>query len=296
MGVPFRIEFLKGMDEGVFVVNRSRQITLWNQAAEGITGFKDSEMLGKTCSKHNRCHVNEKGEALCDAQCPLKRALDTGRVQELDALLKSKAGELIPVNVKVIPYHNAQGFVQGAVELFVPDKTAGWQDKQQDLQKRLPYTDIETGMVNRSFLDSYYLRLIKDQRAHYDRGLVLVDVEQLSQFDNLKDRMKVFDMHVKISDILLKLTYNDVDMLAARWSPLSYVVLINNSHPLHLQSIVLQLENQIRNVLYERSAADIDLCFRLMSTLIATDEPLEKVVDILHMKSAKTYRARDIKQ
>lgn len=290
MAVPYGIEFLKGLDEGVFVVNRDRQITLWNASAASLTGRDESEMIGKTCSRHLKCHVDQDGEPLCDDDCPLKKALSSGKQQEMKALMRHANGGLINVQIKVVPYHNQQGFVEGAIELFSTLEDPSWLKDQEALAKKVTFTDIETGMLNRHFLDTYYLGLLKSEHASFERGLVLIDVDMLSQFNRLNDKMKAFEIRQRIRDLLLKLSENDSEMVAARWSKESFVVLINNSHSQHLQDVVIALEKALRQALFNQESPSIDLCFRLMSTMISSDEPLEKVVDILHKRSAKTYR------
>ncbi len=43
-------EILDHLYEGVYFVDRERYITYWNQAAERITGFAATKVLGSRCS------------------------------------------------------------------------------------------------------------------------------------------------------------------------------------------------------------------------------------------------------
>lgn len=289
MALPYSIDFLKSMAEGVFVVNRDRQIILWNAQAEKLTGIKQQQMLGKSCAKHLRCHVDEAGKALCDTACPLRKALQFEKPLEAELHMKHSGGDVIPVKVKVIPYHNSQGFVEGAIEIFAPIATPNWLYSYEAMEDRITFTDSETGLYNRNFLDSYYLRLVKEQRGHYDRGIVVIDLEVLGEMRNLKAKMDAHELQQQVVSLLRDTISTDGEMVAARWSKQSYVLLINNSHPVHLQGIVMQLEDQLRDRLFHEKRATFDIAFRLMHTLIASDEPLEKVVDILHAKGKRLY-------
>lgn len=40
---------LESMADGVFTLNEKGEITLWNRAIEGITGYKAEEVLGQSC-------------------------------------------------------------------------------------------------------------------------------------------------------------------------------------------------------------------------------------------------------
>ena len=285
MSLPYSIDFLMSLEDGAFVVNRERKILLWNGMAEKLTGYQAKALIGKSCKRQLHCHVDDSGNPLCDGDCPLKKALLSGKPQELETNLVHLKGGRIPVKIKVIPYHNQQGFIEGAIEIFQPLTQPEWLYTNDLISDRITFTDAETGLYNRNFLDSYYLRLVKEQRAHYDRGLIYIDLEVLGEIHNLKEKLDAFGLRKKVSEVLVAIQADDGEILSARWSGESFVVLINNSHPLHLQDVVLQVENHLRLVLYNQSIASFDVAFRLMSTLIASDEPLEKVVDILQKRS-----------
>ncbi len=118
MKLPYTIDTITEMADGVFLVNRDRQITLWNESASRITGFDQSDTFGKSFAKHIQCHVDFRGKPLADDQCPLKKALNTGKPQQMMSTIKNKSGQLVPVNILVIPYCNEAGFVAGAIEQF----------------------------------------------------------------------------------------------------------------------------------------------------------------------------------
>ncbi len=291
MSLPYSIDFLLNLEDGAFVVNRERQILLWNSMAEKLTGLESQVLIGKSCARHLRCHIDDSGNSLCEEACPLKKALISGKPQELESNMRHISGSLIPVKIKVIPYHNQQGFIEGAIEIFQPISQPEWLYSSEVISDRITFTDAETGLYNRNFLDSYYLRLVKEQRAHYDRGLVFVDVEVLGEIRNIKSKLDAFTMRQKVAEVLMLTQADDGEMVAARWTNNTFVVLINNSHPLHLQDVVLNLENALRLVLYNEHFPSFDVTFRLMSTLISSDEPLEKVVDILQ-KRAKGFKPK----
>ena len=60
--------------EGAYMVDKDRTILFWNKAAENLTGYRASEVVGKHCDDNLLMHVNEKGENLCKEFCPLKQS------------------------------------------------------------------------------------------------------------------------------------------------------------------------------------------------------------------------------
>ncbi|MBW2524615.1 MAG: PAS domain-containing protein, partial [Deltaproteobacteria bacterium] len=71
-------EVLDSVSDGVYLTDRARRITYWNDAAERITGFSAAQVIGKRCSDHILVHVDEAGRTICGPSCPLSSALDDG--------------------------------------------------------------------------------------------------------------------------------------------------------------------------------------------------------------------------
>ncbi|HBG14346.1 MAG TPA: sensor domain-containing diguanylate cyclase, partial [Synergistaceae bacterium] len=52
---------LEELHDGLYIVDRQRIIRYWNRAAERITGFPASEVVGKPCSADILTHVDAEG-------------------------------------------------------------------------------------------------------------------------------------------------------------------------------------------------------------------------------------------
>jgi len=102
------------MAEGVFVVDASRCIVLWNKAMEALTGYSDSEALGKDCS-FLQCGdgLRESGGGLLS--CPLHDQGEAGAGRR-ECLLRGRHGEEIPVLKNACVLKDADGQVMGLVE------------------------------------------------------------------------------------------------------------------------------------------------------------------------------------
>lgn len=104
---------------GMYVADKDRRILLWNRAAESILGWSQDEMLGKEC-KEFIAHQDEKGEKLCDTECPLNVSTDEKRTVFAGTVwAHAKSGNLVPVNVSCVPLLDNAGEVTGAVEIFL---------------------------------------------------------------------------------------------------------------------------------------------------------------------------------
>ena len=97
--------------DGAFAMMSDGRITLWNQAAEKITGYAASEVLGRRC-----CDVfvarDAGGERLCPSICRAPLLSKSGEpIESFDLQVSSKGGRQIWLNMStvVLPITDAHG-------------------------------------------------------------------------------------------------------------------------------------------------------------------------------------------
>jgi len=108
------MELLEALPEGVFTINTHWQIISFNAQAERITGYAREEVLGHHCWEIFNSD-------LCQLNCPLRVALETGRAsmdQDIRIIKKGGHRQTILVNAGVL--RAKTGKVIGAVETFRP--------------------------------------------------------------------------------------------------------------------------------------------------------------------------------
>lgn len=103
---------LESIGDGVFTVSVDFRITEINRAAERITGFDRSEVLGKPCAQVFQ-------GAACAQGCPLRRAIETGQsVFDFETEIVTRSGRSIPVSVSTALLRDEEGEIMGGVEVF----------------------------------------------------------------------------------------------------------------------------------------------------------------------------------
>ena len=75
-------ELLDNLSEGIYLLNSERKITYWNRGAERLTGFTQSNVLGKRCSDTVILHINEDGKNICDMDCPVAKTMSDGCIRK----------------------------------------------------------------------------------------------------------------------------------------------------------------------------------------------------------------------
>lgn len=104
--------------EGVYFTDRQRRITFWNKAAERISGFSRTEVLGRRCLENILIHVDDRGRSMCMGLCPLANTLKDGQPRRAAIYLHHKNGHRVPVQVRIFPLRDEKQREIGAVELF----------------------------------------------------------------------------------------------------------------------------------------------------------------------------------
>lgn len=100
------------ISDGVFTVDRNCVITSFNKSAESITGFRNSEAIGKHCFDIFRTEV-------CHTQCALKDTLKThNSIEDARVTIITKDGRELPIRVTTTMLNDENGSIIGAVEFF----------------------------------------------------------------------------------------------------------------------------------------------------------------------------------
>lgn len=107
---------LESLPTGMYLVDRNRRITLWNDSAEKLTGYLRQEMIGRACHDDLMMHCDGNSVVLCGATCPLLETMHDGQPRELDVFMRHKDGQRIPVRVRAVPIRDGHGAIVGAAE------------------------------------------------------------------------------------------------------------------------------------------------------------------------------------
>jgi PAS domain S-box-containing protein len=120
---------------GVFTVNSNRKITSFNRAAEVLTGYKESEVIGKYCHQVFR-------NDLCQGECKFHEAVEAEQASlSFDVEFTDRQMEKRNITKIVTPLYNSQRQLIGCMEIF-QDRSAF-----EDLINRIRYSERQLKMV-----------------------------------------------------------------------------------------------------------------------------------------------------
>jgi diguanylate cyclase (GGDEF)-like protein/PAS domain S-box-containing protein len=181
----FYATLLDNLYDGLYFVNRDRQITLWNKAAERITGFTKAEVLGKRCADNLLRHVDNRGNSLCEGSCPLSYTLLDGQPRSASVFLHHKDGHRLPVAIGVAPITDNQQKIIGAVEIFRDDSATVAALEHLKQLEDLAYLDETTKIANRTYLENFIIGKFNEfRRLGWSFGVIFIDVDQFKQVND----------------------------------------------------------------------------------------------------------------
>jgi diguanylate cyclase (GGDEF)-like protein/PAS domain S-box-containing protein len=223
----FYTKLLDSLTDGVYFVDPNRSITYWNKAAEMLTGFKSSEMVGKNCFADLMTHVDDRGTTLCSKECPLQKTL-TDNVQSFaEVYLRHKDGHRVPVSIRVIPVLDAQDRVKGAIEIFndMSERTE-LQARMAELEKAA-LLDPLTGLTNRRYATQTLANMLNQMRRYgWSFGLLFID---LDGFKAINDQWghEIGDRVLRMVSRTLASNLRSFDVVA-RWGGDEFIAIIVN--------------------------------------------------------------------
>jgi len=164
--------------DGVYFVYCDRRITYWNQAAEGITGYSASEVLGTHCFDNILVHIDDDGHSLCFDGCPLAQTLHDNERREVDVYLRHKLGHRVSVNVRVTPITDQAGRITGAVEVFSSNSAKKRTESRVRELENIAFQDSLTEVPNRHYAELKVEHALQEvERFNRGIGLLLMDLD-----------------------------------------------------------------------------------------------------------------------
>jgi len=237
---------IAAMADGLYTVDRQRQITFWNPSAESITGYPAGTTTGRWCGDGLLNHVDETGASMCGTACPLAATMDDGVRRTARAFLHHQDGHLVPVRIAAAPLYDDAGEIVGAVETFSEDL------EMVAVRERLRHAEMTarvdplTGLGNRRHLTDALERRFADwERDERAFGALMIDI----------DRFKIVnDTHGHdVGDAVLKTVARSLagalrsGDVACRFGGEEFVVVTGRATPTGLQALAGRLLMVVRN-------------------------------------------------
>lgn len=265
---------LNSINDGIYILDKNRNILFWNKAAESITGFTAGEVIGKSCSDNILRHIDMEGNSLCLSSCPMLFSINNKQIVEADVYLHHKDGYRLQVHVKGIPWF-ANGTHIGAIEIFYP-VLYQQQKLKQDLIK-LALMDPLTGVFNRRGFESiYYPRFLEMKVSKPYTGILFFDIDNFKTLNDtyghecgdavLKAVAHTFSNNMRTYDIV------------ARWGGEEFIIILFVENPAAIVTIANKLCALIAQAFLEHKGSTVTFTTSCGATLLRDNEHINSAI------------------
>lgn len=267
---------LGNIHEGVYFVDTERKITFWNKGAERITGYPDTEVMGKFCYENILKHVNDDGLQLCIHGCPLHQTLLDGQDRESLVYLHHKNGHRVPVKVKTIPIRE-DGVIIGAVELF--NDNSEREELENNLQnlRGLAMKDPLTNLANRRYTEIFLnMKMQELEKLGIPFGIVFMDIDKFKDFNDTYGH-DVGDAVLEMVSKTIGGSLRSTD-LVGRWGGEEFVAIFSGVDEKQLWSLCEKMRMLVENSTLEVGGKSLHVSISLGATVVIEPTDIESVV------------------
>jgi diguanylate cyclase (GGDEF)-like protein/PAS domain S-box-containing protein len=181
----FYRKLLESMHDAVVFIDSSLKITLWNRAAERLTGIPAASIEHKQWSPSLINLRDEKAKGMDETECPVIQSIKSG-VQSLRRLnVMGRNGQRVDIDALMVPVHGKSGVSHGAaVLLHDASSQITLEQRIQSLHEKAT-RDPLTQVANRAEFDRIMANCVE---SHLERrlpcGLILCDIDHFKRIND----------------------------------------------------------------------------------------------------------------
>lgn len=268
---------IENLHDGLYLVDKDRVITYWNKAAEQISGFIASDVVGKSCADNILTHVDINGNNLCTAMCPLAATIADGKSRDAEVYMHHKNGHRIPVSVRVSTLTDISGNVIGGVELFTDISNQAANELRVKELEKLALLDNLTQLANRNYIEKEIKnRFEEKKRINVPFGVLFMDIDDFKIVndsyghyvgdDVLKFVAKTFIANARPFD------------LYGRWGGEEFIGIIRNINGKDLEFLGNRLRSLIENSYMIHENKKLFVTVSIGATLVNENDDIDTLI------------------
>lgn len=280
---------IENLHDGLYIVDTDRIVRYWNKAAEQISGFSASEVIGKSCSDNILTHVDGEGNSLCTGICPLAATMSDGRSREAEVYMHHKNGHRIPVSVRVSTLTDENEKVIGGIELFVDISSQAANELRVKELEKLALLDNLTQLANRNYIDREIQNKFEERkRLNVPFGVLFMDIDHFKKFNDTYGH--------DLGDDVLKFVANTFVAnarpfdLYGRWGGEEFIGIIPNITAENLENLGNRMRNLIKDSYLIHNNEKLQVTISLGATIVGENDTMESLLkradDLLYQSKA----------
>jgi len=270
-------EILTNLFEGVYFVDKNREISTWNKGAEQITGFSANEVVKRRCYDNILNHVDENGIALCFQGCPLQATMNDGKAREAEVYLQHKKGYRVPVTVRAIPLYNDEKELVGAMEFFSENKNDKILLNKIEQYRKESNEDSLTKLSNRRYLEAIIESKIREFRTvNIPFGIAFFDIDDFKKVNDTYGH-EIGDEVLKIIAKTTQVNLRNNDFIA-RWGGEEFVIVFSSLDRSGISIVSEKVRHLIETSEIRSDESNIHVSVSIGSTISIETDTVESIV------------------
>jgi len=268
---------LDNIRDGLYVVDVDRTIAYWNKAAEEISGYSASEVIGRPCSDNILNHVDSEGNVLCFGMCPLAECVAGGKSHESEIYMHHKDGHRIPISVRTSVLTNADGKVIGGVELFANISNRSANELRIRELEKLALLDRLTQLANRNYIErEIQNRFDEKKRFNVQFGILFIDIDHFKNFNDMYGH--------NTGDDVLKFVANTFMAdsrpfdLYGRWGGEEFIGIIRYIASRDLEQMGNRLRSLVENSFIMHDDKKLHVTISIGATMVRDDDTIDSLL------------------
>ena len=271
-------DVLDNLYDGVYFLDRNRQIFFWNKGAERITGYRAADVMGRSCADDILCHVDKQGHHLCRDGCPAAEVLNDGQRRETEVYLLHKNGYRKPVRIRVAPIEDAAGRIVGAMEIFSDDTSPESLRRRVALLEKLSSLDPLTHLPNRRSMEATIAsRLAETHRYEVSFGVLFIDIDHFKSVNDTHGH-ETGDHVLRLVAKTLARSLRPFD-LAGRWGGEEFLAVILNVDTIDLGVVAERVRALIAETRIPLEDDYLSVSVSIGGTLARSDDSSEALLN-----------------
>ena len=193
------------MGDGVVFINSGLQITVWNRAAERVTGISAISVLGKHWAPSLLGLRDESGKLLGDTDCPAVVALRSGVQSFRRYLIGSRGDPQVAADLHVTPVIGHDGVTHGAtIILHDASSQLSLEERLQSLHERAT-RDALTKTANRAEFNRVQPEFMETHlREGMPCSMIICDIDHFKKINDSHGHQAGDEALVLFSALLLR--------------------------------------------------------------------------------------------
>ncbi len=199
----FQPRLMDAMSDAAIYLDASKQILLWNRAAEHLTGHRAASTVNRSWDPTIVGLADESGSPIDETRCPLAEMRRTNTRTTARLTLTHSSGKTIAVSVTALPVFTGEGAYCGAILLIRDASTEANLEQRVESLHKIATSDPLTKASNRVELDRRLPEIIQHHQATSDAAsLMICDIDFFKKINDTYGHQAGDDALVTFAGIL----------------------------------------------------------------------------------------------